>query len=306
MGLDIRHLKLLLAVAEQGSLTKAAITLHLTQSALSHQLKEAERIVQTPLCAREARRMTLTPAGKRLLATARRVIAEMELAEREVREHGKDPAGVIRIATECYTCYHWLPTTIETFAAKFPQVDVRIVVEATRNPIPALLDREIDLGIVSERTRERRLELYPVFEDELVAVVSPGHRLAKRPVVLASDLAEENLLTYAAAREQLDIFKKVLWPAGLAPKKWIPMELTEAIVEMVAAGRGVGVLARWAAEPQIKSGALIARKVTQRGLPRVWSAAIQKRKGRPDYLVEFIRALAARHRVHFRRLAAAS
>src|SRR5215468_9014524 len=168
MSLDIRHLKLLLAVAEEGSLTKAAITLHLTQSALSHQLKEAERIVQTPLCAREARRMTLTPAGERLLATARRVIAEMELAEREVREHGKDPAGVIRIATECYTCYHWLPTTIETFSAKYPHVDVRIVVEATRNPVPALLDGEIDLGIVSERVRERRLELYPVFEDELV------------------------------------------------------------------------------------------------------------------------------------------
>lgn len=308
MDLELRHLKLLVAVAEEGTLTKASHRLHLTQSALSHQLRDAERIVATPLFSRTPREMTLTVPGRRLLQSARVILAELEGASREIRDKSSRPGGVLRVATECYTCYHWMPGTLEAFGRRFPEIDVRIVVEATRQPIPALLEGVIDLGIVSNPVKSRRVQLYPLFEDELVAVVSPRHRLASRPLLEARDLEGENLFTYAGPREDLDVFTKVLWPAGLAPKKWIPIELTEAIVQMVAAGQGVGVMARWAAAPQLASRMLVAKRLTRLGLPRQWSAAVLNRRNPPVHLEEFIRALAhcPRHRLRSGQLQAVS
>ena len=310
VNLDVRHLRLLVAVAEEGTLTGASRRLHVTQSALSHQLRDAERIAAAPLFSRTPRAMLLTEAGRRLLRSATAILAELDQAEREIRAASEQPRGVLRVATECYTCYHWLPGTLDGFQRKYPGVDVQIVVEATREPIPALIAGKIDLGIVSDPVKSRRVRLHPLFEDELVAVLPPGHRLASRPFVDAKDLARENLLTYAGPRESLDVFTRVLGPAGLAPKKWIPMELTEAIVEMVAAGQGVGILARWAISPQLSAGALAARRLTRGGLSRRWSAAVLHRAGEPEpaYLEEFIRAMARcpRHRVRHGELRAVS
>src|SRR2546430_11962329 len=105
MHLEIRHLKLVAAVAETGSVTRAGNRLHLTQSALSHQLRDAEEQLGTPLFERRSGRMLLTAAGERLLCSARTVLEELERAEKEIQNgNGKTPAaGVLRLSTECYT-----------------------------------------------------------------------------------------------------------------------------------------------------------------------------------------------------------
>src|SRR5690349_12039209 len=113
LQLDLRHLRLVAAVAESGGQTRAAHKLHLTQSALSHQLRELEGRIGTPLFIRTSRRMVLTAAGERVLASARRVLHEVESLERDlVLEATSGRAGVVRLATECYTCYHWLPGVV--------------------------------------------------------------------------------------------------------------------------------------------------------------------------------------------------
>ncbi|HYB53393.1 MAG TPA: LysR family transcriptional regulator, partial [Thermoanaerobaculia bacterium] len=157
MSLEIRHLKLLIAVCEEGSLTGAASRLHLTPSALSHQLREAEKALSRPLFHREARRMRLTSAGERLRRSAEAVLAELEAAARDIRETDRQPEGLVRIATECNTCYHWLPAALDAFQCRYPAVDVEVVVEATREPVPALLDGRIDVGIVSDPVKSSRI-----------------------------------------------------------------------------------------------------------------------------------------------------
>lgn len=292
--LEIRHLKLVAAVSEDGSLTSAARRLHLTQSALSHQLRDAERILGRPLFLREKKRMRLTSAGERLLASARDILGQLEAAEREIRETRPEPEGTIRVATECSTCYSWLPGAMESFQARYPAVDVQVVVEATRQPLPALLDGRIDVGIVSSEVRNASLAQEPLFHDELVAVLSAGHPLRRKPFLTATDFAEEELLTYDAPKEELTIFQQVLMPAGVRPRRWTPLALTEALIEMARAGRGIGVMARWAAAPSLRQGGLAAKRITRSGLPREWKAAWVRRRRLPVYLSEFVRCL-ARH-----------
>jgi LysR family transcriptional regulator, regulator for metE and metH len=292
VSLDVRHLKLLLAVCEEGSLARAAGRLNLTPSALSHQLRRAERALGRPLFLREGRRMRATSAGARLRQSAELVLEELERAERELREAERQPEGTVRVSTECNTCYHWLPAALDAFQQRYPAVNVDVVIEATREPIRALLDGRIDVGIVSDPVKSSRIAVEPLFEDELVAVLPADHRLRKAPYMRAEDFASENLITYAAPKEELTVFTDVLQPAGVKPRRWMPMQLTEAMVEMVRAGQGIGVMARWAAEPHVRNGHLLVKRLTRKGLPRQWSAAWIKRRRPPAYLADFVRILA--------------
>src|SRR6476646_10252520 len=100
MDIDVRHLRLIAAVAEVGSLTRAGDRLHLTQSALSHQLRDIESRLGAALFLRVGKRLVLTPAGERLLATARDVLGRLDETETAIREVGKDGAGLLRLTTE--------------------------------------------------------------------------------------------------------------------------------------------------------------------------------------------------------------
>lgn len=294
LQLETRHLKLIVAVTEAGTVSKAAEYLNLTQSALSHQLRDVEQKLGTQLFLRLNKRMVLTPAGEKLLASARKVLTELEMIEADVRKLGAQNGGTLRVSTECYTCYHWLPVVMKEFRQQFPNVSVQIVVEATRNPIEALLDGKIDLAIVSSTVDKSKVSVKPLFQDELLAIVSPNHPLAERPFLKAEDFVEENIFTYSVPITQNTFFQQILLPNNVMPKQVSPIGLTEAIIEMVKANLGVAVLANWAIRPYVQPETLRAIKVTKKGLRRQWSAATlrnQPNQSEPKYMTKFIELL---------------
>ena len=292
MKLEIRHLKLIKAVAQEGSVTRAGSRLHLTQSALSHQLRDAEERLGAPLFTRLNKRMILTPAGERLLSSADTVLDEIKRAEEDIRQIALSREGILRLSTQCYTCYHWLPAMLELFQQKYPRTEVQIIVEATRRPIEALLDGKLDLAIVSSPQRNNKVTYKPLFQDELVAIVKPDHPLASRPFLRAQDFLDEHLIVYAMPREENMIFQKFLMPASISPRRVSQVQLTEAIIEMVKAGLGLSIMARWAVAPQLRDGTLCAVRLTSKGLHRQWSAAVLKNKRAPAFLNGFVELLA--------------
>jgi LysR family transcriptional regulator, regulator for metE and metH len=293
MDLEIRHLKLIDAISSQGGMTKASKYLHLTQSALSHQLKEIEERLGTPLFLRLKRKMILTEAGEKLLQSAQKVLEELELTEENLRRFAKGQHGILRISTQCNTCYHWLPSMLTLFQKKFPDVEVEIVVDATHRPIEALLEGQLDLAIAYTKPADKALSYFPLFEDELLAVVPPNHPLAAKPYIKPEDFAEYPLLVYSVPLEENLIFQKILNPEGIIPKRIYKVMLTEAIIEMVKAGIGIGVLARWAVAPHLKSRELKGLKLTTKGVHRHWNAVTLKNTHAPQYLLEFEKLLAA-------------
>jgi LysR family transcriptional regulator, regulator for metE and metH len=291
VNLEVRHLRLVTAIAAEGGVTRAASRLNLTQSALSHQLAALEERLGTRLFLRVGRRMILTLAGQALVASAGPLLEDLQRAEDAVTRLGSGRAGVLRLATECYTCYHWVPPLLREFARTWPDVELRIVAEATRKPLEALAAGRLDLAVISSPARDRRFATTPLFADELVAVMAPGHPLAARAWLRPADFAAEHLILYTSPEEST-AFQKMLVPAGVAPRQLSEIQLTEAIVEMVKAGLGISILARWSVGPHLAAGTLRAARLGPRGLLRRWTAATLRAAERREWLDAFVRLLA--------------
>jgi LysR family transcriptional regulator for metE and metH len=198
---------------------------------------------------------------------------------------------VLRVSTECYTVYHWLPPRLKLFQHKFPAVDFQLVIEATGSPFEALLEGKLDLAIVCDPIHNRRIRYTPLFEDEVVIIVPPEHRLAGRRFAAPQEFAGENLIIYPP-KEDSTVLNRFLLPAGITPRKIQEVMLTDVIIEMVRGGLGVAALAKWAVSPQLDSGVLVGLSLTEQGFRRTWSAAQVRDARTPPYVEEFIRVLA--------------
>jgi LysR family transcriptional regulator for metE and metH len=286
--LEIRHLQLVKAIAEEGGVTRAGRRLNLTQSALSHQLRDVEERLGVRFFDRIGKRMVLTVAGERLLRSARTVLEELDRAEQEIRRDASREGGRLRLTTQCNTVYHWLPSRLRIFQRAHPDVGLEVVAGATPDPLPSLLDGTIDLAIVYRFRRDPRLAYRTLFRDEQVVVMKPGHPLARRSFLAAADFAPEHLIVYSIPRERNLVFREVLIPAGVTPARVTHIQLTEGIVELVKEGLGISVLPGWAVAPQVERGELVARPLTSGGRYRQWSAAWRSKPAPPAYLRDFV------------------
>ncbi len=291
MQLEVRHLRLINSIAEEGSVTKAGKRLFLSQSALSHQLRDVEEKLGVSLFTRLNKRMILTAAGERLLAAARKVLAELERTEEDIERIALNREGVLRITTECYTCYHWLPSLLKLFNHSYPRIEVQIVVDATRSPLEALLNGKLDLALVSSKVRDSKLAYKPLFRDEMVGIVARSHHLSGKIFLTAEDFRNEHLILYSTPEENRAV-QQVIISAGVSPGRVSSVQLTEAIIEMVKAGVGIGVLSRWSVAPQLSAKSLCAIPLTKQRVYRQWFAATLKSKAVPAYVQSFISLLA--------------
>jgi LysR family transcriptional regulator for metE and metH len=285
--LEIRHLRLLAAVAETGTVTEASKRLHVTQSALSHQLRDAEDRLGAALFLRLGKKMVLTAAGETLLASTRRVLEELGNAERMIAGSNGGSRGAIRLSTECYTCYHWLPSLMKEFHKKFPGVEIQINAEVTAKAVGALLEGKLDVAISSWLPGDKKLRQLTLFEDEMLLVMSPQHRLARVDYVRPTDLAGETILIYPPRSESM-LLEKIMQPAGVTPGRVIEIPLTEGLIGLAAAGTGVGMLAAWAVAPDVRSRKVVTKPVGLHGPHRTWYALTLREPASPEYLQVFL------------------
>ena len=290
MTLDIRHLRVVDAIARHGTVTKAAERLSVTQPAVSHTLKDLETRLGVAIFTREPRQMVATREGERLLDTARVVLDEIDRAEYDLGRYKSGFKGIVRVATGCYTCYTWLPRILNQLKETFPEVDLQIVPEATRGAEQALLDGKLDLAILSELPASPAIETQELFTDELLVVVPPGHPLAGRTHVEPEDFAEETLLVHSRY-EGGSLERDILSPAGVEPARVMAMQLSTAILESVSAGLGITVMAEWVVAQDLESGRLRGLRLTPDGVRRTWRAAFLARGSVPPPVQELVRLL---------------
>jgi LysR family transcriptional regulator for metE and metH len=237
--------------------------------------------------------MVLTAAGRRVLESAGRILDELGRVEEDIRQLAQQRDGMIRVATQCNTGYHWLPPLLARFNRKHPRVSVSIMADATDRPVQALVNGQIDLAILTNDVIDPRLRLRRLFTDEMVALVSRQHPWASRAWVSPRQLATEHLLLYSSAPEESFVLRRILGPAGLTPTRFTFIMLTEAMIEMAKAGLGVAVLPRWSAQAAIATRSIVPLSITRRGIRRNWTAATLKALAEPPWLADFIELIAA-------------
>ncbi|WP_432723970.1 LysR family transcriptional regulator [Jeongeupia wiesaeckerbachi] len=285
--LELRHLKTLAAIRDTGSLTRAAERLHLTQSALSHQLRQLEEHYAMPLFARKSAPLKLTPAGERLVTLADSVLPQIAGTERDIAKLREGEAGSLRIAVECHTCFDWLMPAMDTFRGRWPEVELDIVSGFHADPVGLLFDDRADLAIVSDVDAEARIHYAPLFAYDMVALVANDHPLAAKAWLAAEDFLEETLITYPVPDDMLDLVRQVLKPAGVNPKRRTT-ELTVAMLQLVASRRGIAALPRWSVQHYLDRGYVAAKPVTEGGLTARLYAAMPFERADAAYLSDFV------------------
>lgn len=289
--MEIRHLRLIKAIVEEGSITKAIDKLHLTQSALSHQLKEAEYQLGTKIFLRQNKKLILTKAGEKLYATANEILNKLFDTEKEIKQLIFGEVGEIRISTECYSSYHWLPSVLKQFHLLYPNIELKIVMEATHYPLQKLQENILDIAIISDPVKDENIKYIELFQDEMMMVVSENHSWTKKKFVVAEDFINEHLLIHSLPMETVTIHQFLLAPAKVSPKKITPLPLTEASIEMVKADMGIMAMAKWALQPYLKNNSIKAIKIGRNGLKRKHYIAYMSNKTYPDYFQHFIEFL---------------
>lgn len=274
--LEVRHLLTLNAVAETGTVTQAAERLGVTQSALTHRIREAERRLDTQLFKKVGRRVFLTPAGERLQAAAVRVIDEISRAEEEIRTQNGVSRSVVRLGQGTYSRYHWLPEFMAKLAHHAPDIEIDLVARAVYQPFLALQEGAADLVVVhgSER-RAPQFRWYRFSPDPLVAIMAPDHPLARKSFVVAEDFVDERYITYSLMPELGLEWHTIMRPSSIQPRRLSVVQVPEAIIDLVRAGFGVSILSRWAVEPEIADGTLIAKPITPDGVTVNWWGVIR-------------------------------
>ncbi len=286
--LELRHLRTLIALAEAGTVSRAADRVHLTQSALSHQLKALEGHYGVAMVKRQGQSVRLTESGQRLAALARTVSSEIQSAERDLAKLAHKPTGTLRIALECHTCFDWLMPIMDAFRKHWPEVELDLVSGFHPNPLALLADNKTDLVIGSENKPRRGVVYHPLFRFEVLAVLPTDHRLRTKRHLSAGDFAQETLITYPVPEDRIDLIRRVLKPGKVHPKRRTT-ELTVAILQLVASRQGVAALPNWGIKNYVDYEYVIARRIGKSGLWSNLYCATTREMAGQSFVRDFLR-----------------
>jgi len=291
--LERAHLSLLREVERRGSLTAAAKSLGLTQSALSHTVKRLEQQLGTAIWQKEGRGLRLTPTGSYLLSLAQRLLPQLDHAEHVVDQFARGERGTLRIGMECHPCYRWLLQIVAPYLRAYPDVDLDVRQKFQFGGIGALFGHEIDMLVTPDPLPRKGLRFVPVFDYEQVLVVSAQHPFAQREYVVPSELEGETLITYPVELERLDVYSQFLLPAGSVPKRHKVIETTDIMLQMVACERGVAALPAWLVAEYQESMGIVPVRLGKRGIAKQIFLGVRNAEQKVDFIANFI-ALAKR------------
>lgn len=276
--LDSRQLLAFATLSRVGSFTLAAKELGLTQSAISHAMKALEEEVGCRLCDRAGRRVVLTQAGEQFLGHAEKILAEMAAARAGIDTLNHWGHARLRIGASTTACQYILPAVLSEFKQQYPRCALTIEPGDHARQIELLEQGQIDLALMLEPIGRRDCVFSPLFEDELLFVVSPSHAWARQQRVPREAISSETLILYTKTSHTFRLIQEHFQSAGVSLGHYIELGNMEAIKELVKLGVGAGILAPWVARPELAAGQLVSFPLGTRSLRRRWGVVHDRQR----------------------------
>src|SRR2546423_9943096 len=257
--MEIRQLRAFAAIAEAGTFTAGAERVHITQAAISMQIRQLEIELGTQLCGRAPRRVILTEAGEKLLERARRILREHDAAVHELAAIAGAEYGRLRLGSaSAMVSADPLPAILKELRAQHPKAEITMLTGTSDALVQQILAGDLDIAFVSLPVEARGIETILLNRDELVAIASPRHRFARQRVVSAYELAGEKLILGERGGNTRRLIDHFFAAAGVNPTIAIELIRLAAIKRMVEENMGVGIAPLQSAREEVEQGRLVA------------------------------------------------
>ena len=302
---EIKHLKTLVTLSNTGNIRKAADALFVSQSALSHQLKDLEQRLNTQLFIRNTSPVQFTDKGQVLLTLADNILPKISAALNELKAE-KNTTTHLNLAIACHACFQWLLPITEQFSQQYPELKLNFMEQtffgktsleqAFPKPInnkPA--DDDVDILFIDEKIENDNYVYQALGTYEVVAVLAKESETTTQPFLSAADFSQYTLLTYPVKIEELDLFKLFLNknPNQEPSNKYKPKAIKQVanshmILQMVAANMGIAVLPKWLVNSLSKQSLVQTKRIGEAGIYKTLYARYQAQSPHIEIIEQLI------------------
>ena len=256
--MEIRQLRAFVAIAESGTFTAGALRVHVTQAAISMQIRQLENEIGAKVFVRAPRHVILTEAGEQLLRRARHILREHDAALDEIAELAGAERGRLRIGSaSAMVLTDQLPSILAELRAQHPGAEIGVTSGTSEVLVDQILAGDIDIAFVSLPVDVRGIKTERLSEDQLVAIASPKHKLAKQRTISAYTLAGERLILGERGGNTRRLIDQFFAQAGVTLHVAMELSRQQAIRRMVEADMGVGIVPLQSVIEDVDSGKLV-------------------------------------------------
>ena len=256
--MEIRQLRAFVAIAETGTFTAGALRVHVTQAAISMQIRQLESEIGARVFVRAPRHVILTEAGEQLLRRARHILREHDAALDEIAELAGAERGRLRIGSaSAMVLTEQLPAILKDLRKQHPAAEISVLSGTSEVLVDQILAGEIDIAFVSLPVDVRGIKTERLSEDQLVAIASPRHRLAKQKTISAYTLAGERLILGERGGNTRRLIDQFFAQAGVTIRVAMELSRQQAIRRMVEEDMGVGIVPLQSVKDDVEKGRLV-------------------------------------------------
>lgn len=286
--MELKYFRLIKTITEEGSIANSSERLFLTQSALSHQLRELEERLGFKVFHRKRNQWELTIEGKELYALANQLFAAIEAGFSNIQQIKSGSKGKIKLCAECQSFFHSIPGFIQKMAMLYPEIEIELSLGTTHQTISQILSHEIDLALVTTKPHAEALSSRLVFKDEIFAIMHQEHPLNQHDYLDASHFADVHLLINSFPLEGVAVYEHFLRLNKVTPAKISAIPFTEISLSMVAANMGIMCAPTWQLEAFKLAPELVFKRISQYGLKRTHYLVVKREYENRKYIRDFV------------------
>ncbi len=278
--LDTRQLRAFQELGRRGSFTAAAQSLNLTQSAVSHSIKSLETTLGVSLFERRGKQVKLTGHGEILMPHVDQIFSGMGVALEDLANFSRPGHGRLRIGSTVTLSQYVLPSVIRELRESFPAYEFSVITDDTVDLLARLANGEIDLAFGLEVPKTSHFDFHLLFEDKIALAMSPAHPLAalSQDDLSVADIGGQQLIFYSQSSETYRLVDRFFSAAKIKLHAPMQMGSMAAIKEMAKIGLGIGLIAPWVAEHELRGGTLTFRNFPDASLSRKWGIYVDPQR----------------------------